>query len=147
MKSLMNLVAGVLLVSMNFLFVGCSNADDNNIVEVNPKMEISSVNLERNWIAAHFAFSQDCKAVNRAAYQKSSVEISLEGERFNAVDKYSLQEYSGSWKLKGKMIIAFLDNQEDSLRYKIVELKKNEMIVEPLDHSDLIEIELVSFDR
>lgn len=147
MKSLMNLVVGVLLVSMNFLFVGCSNADDNNIVEVNPKMVVSSVNLEKNWIAVHFAFSEKCESAQRSAYQKSSLEISVEGERFYAIDQYSLKEYAGSWKLIGKQIVVDLKNGGEPLRYDIVELKKNELIVQPLDHSDLVEIELVSFDK
>lgn len=146
MKSLMNLVVGVLLVSVNFLFVGCNNADDNNIVDVNPKMEINSVNLERKWIAAHFAFSQECQPSKRSAYQKSSIEISIDGERFHAIDQYSLKEQKGAWELNGKVIKAILDEGGEK-EYRIVELKKNELIVQPINHKDLIEIELVSFDK
>ncbi len=147
MKSLMNLVVGVLLVSMNFLFVGCSNADDNNIVDVNPKMEVSNINLGKNWIAAHFAFSENCGAAVRAAYQKSSLHISLEEDRFYAIDQYSLKEYEGSWELVGNIIKAVLDDSGKEFRYKILELNKKDMIVEPLDQKELLEIELVSFDR
>lgn len=47
----------------------------------------------------------------------------------------------------GKQIVVDLKNGGEPLRYDIVELKKNELIVQPLDHSDLVEIELVSFDK
>ena len=146
-KVLKWMMAVVVAASLGSVMVSCSAEDGGNDIEVKSMKVVKENNLEKNWIAAHFVFDESCKGAKRLAYQLSSVHIALNGNTFTAVDKYSLGEDKGSWVLEGDIIRLSSTNLGENFQFKIKELKNNELIVEVLNHQDLKEIELVSFDR
>lgn len=146
-KVLKWMMAVVVAASLGSLMVSCSSEDGGNEIETKSIKSMKEDNLEKNWIAAHFVFDESCKGAKRLAYQLSSVHIALEKSTFKAVDKYSLSEDAGSWVLEGDIIRLSSTNLGENFQFKIKELKNNELIVEVLNHQDLKEIELVSFDK
>ncbi len=91
----MGLIILVLVSSLQ----SCSN-EDNNTISDSPQKEITSINIEKKWIIAHFSFSENCKANDRDQYQKSALEITLKANNYKGIDKYSLKEYQGKFKLE-----------------------------------------------
>lgn len=140
-------LAVMVSVSLGSLLMSCSSEDGGNEIETKSIKLVKEDNLEKNWIAAHFVFDESCKGAKRMAYQLSSVHIELKDNKFKAVDKYSLSEDEGSWVLEGDLIRMSSASMGENFQFKIKELKNNELIVEVLNHEDLKEIELVSFDK
>ncbi|WP_158960792.1 hypothetical protein [Myroides fluvii] len=141
------MLAVVVSVSLGSVLMSCSSDERNNEMEINSVKSLKNSSLEKNWIAAHFVFDESCKGAKRLAYQLSSVHIVLKENTFKAVDKYSLSEDEGSWKLEGDLIYMSSASFGENVQFKIKELKNNELIVEVLNHDDLKEIELVTFDK
>lgn len=141
------MLAVVVSVSLGSVLMSCSSDERNNEMEINSVKSLKNSSLEKNWIAAHFVFDESCKGAKRLAYQLSSVHIELKENTFKAVDKYSLSEDEGSWKLEGDLIYMSSASFGENVQFKIKELKNNELIVEVLNHDDLKEIELVTFDK
>jgi|GEM_PF-2300411 len=146
-KVLKWMMAVVVAVSLGMLMVSCSSEDGGNEIEIKSIKSMNEDHLEKNWIAAHFVFDDSCKGAKRLAYQLSVVHIALQKNTFKAVDRYSLNEDTGSWVLEGDIIRLSSTNLGENFQFKIKELKNNELIVEVLNHQDLKEIELVSFDK
>ncbi|WHT39755.1 MULTISPECIES: hypothetical protein [Myroides] len=140
-------MAVMIAASLGSLLISCSKEDGSNEIDTKSIKLVKEDNLEKNWIAAHFVFDESCKGAKKLAYQLSSVHITLKDNKFTAVDKYSLGEDQGSWVLEGNLIRMSSTSLGENFQFKIKELKNNELIVEVLNHEDLKEIELVSFDK
>lgn len=137
----MGLIILVLVSSLQ----SCSN-EDNNTISDSPQKEITSINIEKKWIIAHFSFSENCKANDRDQYQKSALEITLKANNYKGIDKYSLKEYQGKFKLEGSLLSLTENNTDEVRKFKIIELLGNEMKLEALNNENILEIELVSFE-
>ncbi|MGG5576160.1 hypothetical protein ACPDHL_02310 [Myroides sp. C15-4] len=138
-------LAAIVSVSLGLSVVSCSNDEGGNDIEQKSIKSVKENNLEKDWIAAHFEFSESCKGAARFAYQVSAVHISLKDKKFKAVDKYSLKEDRGTWVLEGDVITVFSEEFGQSFTFKIKELKNNSLVVDVIGHDDITAIELVTF--
>ncbi|MBB1150761.1 MULTISPECIES: hypothetical protein [unclassified Myroides] len=138
-------LAVVVSVSLGMSVVSCSNDEGGNEIEQRSIKSVKENHLEKDWIAAHFEFTESCKGAARFAYQVSAVHISLKGKNFKAVDKYSLKEDRGTWLLDNDVIVVDSEEFGQSFTFKIKELKNNSLYVDVIGHDDITAIELVTF--
>lgn len=148
MKRCAQVLVGVLVLSLSSLFVSCSADDNNNLVNRNPSMTVSGINIEKKWIVAHYDFEADVNRSHKEAYQKSCVEIDiLKGGDYKSIDKYSLKKSDGQWVLNGDVINLSDSATGEIKRYKIEELNRADAIISPIESKEISKIELVSFSK
>jgi hypothetical protein len=148
MKRCAQVLVGVLVLSLSLLFVSCSADDSNNLVNNNPSMTVSSINIEKKWIVAHYDFEEGINRNHKEAYQKSAIEIDImNGGNYKSIDKYSLKKSKGQWILNGDVISLSDSATGEVLRYKIEELNRADAIISPVGCKEISRIELVSFSK
>ncbi|MCC9043254.1 hypothetical protein LNQ81_11290 [Myroides sp. M-43] len=147
MRRCAQVLVGVLVLSLSSLFVGCSADESYNLMKETP-VTVSSINIEKKWIVAHYDFQAGIDRNHKEAYQKSAVEIDImKGGVYNAVDKYNLEKSKGQWELNGD-VISFSDSATGIvLSYRIEELNRADATVSPVSCKEISRIELVSFSK
>lgn len=139
-------LTAIVSVSLGLSVVSCSNDEGGNDIEQKSIKSVKENNLEKDWIAAHFEFTESCKGAKRFAYQVSAVHISLKDKKFKAVDKYSLKEDQGIWELEDGIVTISSEEFGQSFKFRIKELKNNSLVVDVVGHEDITAIELVTFN-
>ncbi|AJA69542.1 hypothetical protein HX045_09385 [Myroides odoratimimus] len=147
MRRCAQVLIGVLIIGMSSLLASCS-ADDNNNLEIDKALSVNSINIEKTWIVAHFDFQEGVSRSHKERYQKSLIEIDImKGGKYQAIDKYSLEESKGNWVLEGEMISLENDADGEVKRYRIIDLSRAEALVSPINVKEISQMELVSFKK
>ncbi|MEK6494425.1 hypothetical protein [Myroides odoratimimus] len=147
MRRCAQVLIGVLIIGMSSLLGSCS-ADDNNSLRVDKALSVNSINIEKTWVVAHFSFQEGVSRSHKERYQKSLIEIDImKGGKYQAIDKYSLEESKGNWVLEGEMISLENDADGEVKRYRIIDLSRAEALVSPINVKEISQMELVSFKK